>query len=351
VHIERYELSDRRLVPVDQGVLGTTPLRSMPLQRGSYRLRVRAPGRAEIFYPVLIERGAHWDGRAPGAAEPHPISLPVEAALGLEDCYVPAGWCWTGGDPEAGDSLPLRRVWIDAFVIRRFPVTNREYLAFLNALVAAGREDEALAACPRSQLGMADEGGERLVLGRDGAGRFVLIDDELGRRSEPDWPVVLVDWYGARACAAWLAAQTGRAWRLPNELEREKAARGADARLCPWGNHLEATFACTVDSRNAQPVRVSVDSYPLDESPYGARGLAGNSRDWCDNIWRKHGPEVQDGRLVVEGVTPSDPGFRSLRGGAWCSPLVASRSASRFGGQPGVRRMTSGLRLARSLGA
>jgi serine/threonine-protein kinase len=350
VRLERFDLHDRRLVPVDQGVIGTTPLRSVPLQRGSYRLRLRAPGRAEILYPVLIERGAHWDGRAPGDEAPHPILLPLEGELGPDDCYVPAGWCWTGGDPEALEGLPLRRIWIDAFVIRRFPVTNREYVAFLNALVAGGREDEALAACPRSQLGMADEIGERLVLGRDGAGRFVLTDDELGRRSEPDWPVVLVDWYGARAYAAWLAAQTDRAWRLPNELEREKAARGVDARLCPWGDHLEATFACTVDSRDAQPVRASVDGYPLDESPYGVRGLAGNSRDWCDNLWRLQGPAVRNGRLVVEVAAPSDAGFRALRGGAWSSPLMASRSAGRFGGQPGVRRMTTGLRIIRSLG-
>ncbi len=347
VHLERFEPRDRRLVPTSLGLLGRTPLHAVPLQSGSYRLRLRAPGRAEVLYPVLIERGAHWDGRAPGEAEPRPVLLPPEHELGPDDCYVPAGFCWTGGDPDAGDSLPLRRVWIDAFIVRRFPVTNREYVAFLNELVALGREAEALAACPRSQLGMADEVGERLAFGRDG-GRFVLIDDELGRPLDPSWPVVLVDWYGAHAYAAWLAATSGLGWRLSHELEREKAARGVDGRLCPWGDHLDATFACTVESRNAQPVRASVQSYPLDESPYGVRGLGGNSRDWCGNPWRRPGPVVRDDRLLLEAAALDDPGFRAVRGGAWSSTLSMTRSAGRFGSTPGLRRGSVGLRVVRS---
>jgi serine/threonine-protein kinase len=128
VHLDRYEPSDRRLVPVDQGVLGTTPLHAVLLQRGSYRLRLRAPGQAEVMYPVLISRGEHWDGHIPGLygdRGPHPIILPRQGELGPDDCYVPAGFSWIGGDPEASECLPRRRVWIDAFVMRRFPVTNR----------------------------------------------------------------------------------------------------------------------------------------------------------------------------------------------------------------------------------
>jgi eukaryotic-like serine/threonine-protein kinase len=347
VRLERFELQDRRLVPVDLGVLGETPLCEVPLQRGSYRLRLRAPGRAEVFYPVLIERGRHWDGCAPGETEPHPIALPLEGELGPDDCYVPAGWCWTGGDPEAADGLPLQRMWIDGFVMRRFPVTNREYLAFLNDLVASGRESAGLAACPRSQLGMADNVGARLAFGRDGGGRFHLIEDDVGRLLAPDWPVVLIDWYGAQAYAAWMRARTGHPWRLPNELEREKAARGVDGRHCPWGDHLDATFACVVDSRAEEPVQAPVRDYPVDEGPCGVCGLAGNSRDWCENAWTREGPGAEGGRLVI-APPPSDTGFRSVRGGAWSSTLNLSRSAARFGNRPGLRRAGIGLRLVRS---
>jgi len=347
VVLERYVERGRRLVVEDCGVIGVTPLREMPLQKGSYRLRIKAPGRAEVRYPVLIERGRHWDGVAPGGDEAYPIALPAEEELGADEVYVPAGWCWTGGDPDASDSLPATRVWVDAFAIRRVAVTNAEYIAFLNDLLAQGREDEALAACPRSQLGMSDASGDRPFFGRDAEGRFIAVDDELGRPLLLDVPVVLVDWFGAAAHARWLAARTGAPWRLPDELEREKAARGADGRLCPWGNHLEATFACVIDAVPKNPARAAAGSYPVDESPYGARDLAGNSRDWCGNAWRRGGPPAPGGRLVVVEAAGDDPSHRAARGGAWSSALNFSRAATRFGNLPVNRRTTLGVRVAR----
>src|SRR5262249_3582998 len=59
VHVERFVLRDRRLVPVPDRVLGPTPLLEVPLQRGSYLLRICQPGRAEVRYPVLIDRDGH----------------------------------------------------------------------------------------------------------------------------------------------------------------------------------------------------------------------------------------------------------------------------------------------------
>ncbi len=109
VALYRYVQSDRRLVEVLERPLGTTPLLKVPLSRGSYLLRIRARGRAEVRYPVLIERDGHWDGIAPGDSEPLPIELPAERELGADECHVPAGWCSVGGDPEAPDSLPSRR--------------------------------------------------------------------------------------------------------------------------------------------------------------------------------------------------------------------------------------------------
>ncbi len=349
VLLERYEVKDRLLVPVPAGTLGRTPLVEVPLLRGSYRLRLRAPGRAEALYPVLIERGGHWDGRAPGESEPYPIVLLPEDELGPDDVYVPAGWCWTGGDPEAADSLPGRRLWIDAFVIRRFPVTNREYLEFLNDLVASGRQVEALNACPRPQLGMGDSAGGQLSFARRLDGRFVLGEDDHGRKQQPDWPVVLVDWHASMEYARWLAARTGKGWRLLNELEREKAARGADGRLCPWGDHLDATFACALDSHVGEPAVVETSAYQLDESPYGVRGLAGNTRDWCINPWRRTGPVLVDARVTLDAAAQDDDDFRAGRGGAWSSPLALCRAGVRFGNRPTVRRHNTGLRVARGL--
>ncbi len=111
--------------------------------------------------------------------------------------------------------------------------------------------------------------------------------------------------------------EDGSAWRLPDELEREKAARGADGRLTPWGNHLDATFACVLESHHGPPAPPDVDTYPADESPYGIRGLAGNVRDWCVNRWSIDGPRVEDGRLQLDPKPPEDDDCRIIRGGAW----------------------------------
>jgi serine/threonine-protein kinase len=351
--VARFEPQDRRLSAVQERMLGVTPLVEVPLARGSYLLRIRSPGRVEVRVPVLIERAGHWDGCAPSvsgeqrAVESTPVWLPHQSELGADDIYVPAGWCVAGGDPDAADSLPRSRVWVDAFVIRRFPVTTAEYLDYLNDLVREGREAEALARCPRVQLGLA-QGGDDLALTRDAAGAFGLPADREGLRWRADWPVVLVDWHSAMGYASWLASRTGQPWRLLNDLEREKAARGVDGRFFPWGDHADPTFARVIDSSADEPSRGSVTGHPVDESPYGVRGLAGNTRDWCINAWKLDGPLVSGSRLLLDAADLSDPEFRAIRGGAWASAMTYSRSAARFGGRPEVRRPLLGVRVGRT---
>jgi serine/threonine-protein kinase len=343
VLLERYVAVDHRLVPETVGVIGQTPLLAVALTRGRYRLRIRAHGHAEIHYPILLERGTHWDGRAPGEEEPYVVELPREGELGPDDVLVPGGYCYVGGDPLATDNLPRQRVWIDGFVVRRFPVTNAEYLEFLNDLVDQGRDAEAVACCPLL-LG----GSEQLRFERDAAGRFEPGPEGPGQVWQPGCPVVLVDWYAASAYTKWLSERTGEGWRLPNEFEREKAVRGADGRIFPWGDETEATFACVVESFARNPRRVPVGDYPGDESPYGVRGLAGNSRDWCENVWRRDGPPLRHGRLYTSRIQPDDSEFMMVKGGGWGSPMSFSRSATRFGASPKNRYGFVGIRPVRS---
>jgi eukaryotic-like serine/threonine-protein kinase len=343
VRLEKYVLRGRRLVAEDCGRIGVTPIWEAPLQKGSYRLRIKAPGRHEVLYPALIERGSHWDGVPPGEREVHPVRLPEEGEIGVEECYVPAGWCWIGGDPDAGDSLPGRRIWIDGFVMGRFPVTCGEYLAFLNDLLEAGREAEAIATCPRRELGSSD-GRELLpVFSRSAGEGFTLPPDWA-----PELPMVQIGWHAASAYARWWGRKAGRPARLPNELEREKAARGVDGRLLPWGYHPDATFACALESHRGSPARVAVTAYPVDEGPYGVRGLAGNVRDWCLNIWKLGGPAIRRERLELDAASPEDADFRAIRGGAWGSSVATGRAAARFGGQPERWTLSVGVRIARS---
>ncbi|WP_437878657.1 bifunctional serine/threonine-protein kinase/formylglycine-generating enzyme family protein [Sorangium sp. So ce513] len=349
VTLYRYATFQRRLVPELVGELGPTPIVDRPLPHGSYLLRIAAPGRAEVSYPVLIARGERWDGRPPGGEAPYPVPLPAIAEMDPGEVYVPAGWTWIGGDAEAPDSLPRRLVWIDGFIAGRFPITNEEYLAFLNDLVASGRDEEALAACPRAPQGIVAGADEKLAYERLPDGRFGLKDHDLPEIWRPRGPAVLMTWHGAMAYARWLSARTGRPYRLLHELEREKATRGVDGRFYPWGDHFDPTWARSSNSHSAgQPSRVDVDEYPLDESPYGLRGVAGNSRDWCLNLWTRSGPRIDaDGRLVLESAPPDGDAFRAGRGGAWSSVENHCRAAARFAGRPAQPRSTAGLRVAR----
>ena len=134
----------------------------------------------------------------------------------------------------------------------------------------------------------------------------------------------------------------------PHELEWERAARGADGRRCPWGDHIDPTWACVLDSHPGTPGRGPVGSFPTDVSPYGVRGLAGNVRDWCLNPWTRTGPSLEEGRLVVKEPGEVDPDeLRSIRGGAWLGSATYCRAASRFADKPGRSYNSVGLRLVR----
>jgi serine/threonine protein kinase/formylglycine-generating enzyme required for sulfatase activity len=346
VHLFRYEDRDRRRQEVPAGVLGTTPLVRVPLGRGSWMLRIRAPGRAEVAYPVHVRRLEHWDGVRPGDAAPTKVRLPLEGELGPDDRYVPAGW-FTSGDPGAVDGLRVRRWWVDGLVVRRHPVTNAEYLAFLNALVDDGRADEARAFAPTEHHGPAD--GLRVLWPTGPDGRYTVdgIADTNAILWAPDSPVVLVDHPAAAAFCAWAAARSGRAWRLPHDLEWEKAARGADGRRFPWGDFIDATWCRVAQSDAAGAGRVAVGAYPLDVSPYGVNGLAGNVRDWCANDYQRVGlPAGID--IVPVALGDQDPAYRMLRGGSFFSSTDLCRAAGRFAASPGTRNTGAGFRMVAS---
>ena len=328
----RYEERARRLVPVPDRALGHTPLTDRPIAMGSYLVELRAPDRATVRYPVYIRRCERWLGAPPGQDQPLPIPLPRSSELGPDDVYVPPGWFFSGGSAEA----PPSRVWVPGFVIRRFPVTNAEYLLFLNDLISNNQEEAALKFAPRARGGhAADQGG--LIYHREASGAFILGSDAEGHVWLPDYPVLNVDWYGARAYARWEAARTGQPWRLPREQEREKAARGVDGRSFPWGDFLDPSFCCFLESHAEARTPSPVTGYPVDVSPYGARGLAGNSRDWC---------EAAEDAPAPSGDEAAET--RNVLGGSWVAYATQIGASKSFPCTPLTRKETIGLRLARS---
>jgi serine/threonine-protein kinase len=160
----------------------------------------------------------------------------------------------------------------------------------------------------------------------------------------------MVDWYGASAFAAWRAARTGRPWRLPAELEWEKAARGVDGRLFPWGDQADATWMCIRTSHAERAMPAPVTDYALDESPYGVRGMAGGVRDWCLDRGDELGPPIDGDRARIEPDLDPDPeAARVYRGGDWYGLAVHARAAYRAWNKPRTRNYSLGFRCARPL--
>lgn len=344
VQLYRYEEQNRRLVAVFVHTLGTTPLVEVPMAMGSYLCVLQREGSEEVQYPVEIGRCGHWSGVAPGETEPEPVWLPPAGWLREDEVYVPAGWFRSGGDLSTPQSLPARRLWCHGLLMQRFAVTNRQYIAFLDALVAAGKEEEALRFAPRERAGRIGELGSMLY-GRTQSGGFDVQVDTDGDAWQLDFPVIHVDWHGARAYFSWYSEHNNRPWRLPGELEWEKAARGVDGRWFPWGDHLDPSWCrMKASSRGRQQGDygwVEVDSHGVDVSVYGVRGAGGNVRDWCLDAEGL----VRGNRVVVPAVqADAEVSSRLVKGGAWDTDHTPCRVAHRNKGQANNRLSDVGLR-------
>ena len=304
----------RKLVwrPGEPLELGRTPLDAVPLEPGSWLLTVSAAGYQPMRYPVRIPRGCRHDS----GPDPLPLLRPAELGAGMS--YVPAGPFLAGGDPDAPASLPAEEQTLDGFLIARLPVTVEEYCAFVNAIHDEDPE-RAWNLVPRVESGMKKQGGgqywERAAPGR---AYSVPEVDRDGDRWDPLWPVFGISWFDAVAYVEWLSRTTGLPWTLPTDLQWEKAARGVDARIYPWGDRFDATLCKMRSSRPGTPMAEPVASFPGDVSVYGVRDTAGSVRDWClDSTFDDDATR----RVVRGGMWNSAPGFCRLafRGGlnAW----------------------------------
>ncbi len=343
VTLAKFVERDRRLVTESEIGLGQTPLRDVQLHMGSYLLTLTREGHEDVRYPVYIGRNEHWDGLPPSSNEHVPIVMPKTGEIRPDEAYVPAGWFWGGGDSEVSLGFQRERHWIDGFVMARFPVTNRQYIEFLDQI----SHEEALQYVPRERPGTAGELGAE-IYGRDASGKFCLREDADGDFWGLDWPVIMVNWNAANAYCDWLADRTGQSWRLPTELEWEKAARGVDGRAFPWGDFHDPTWSHMYNSHSGRWLPTAVSAYPVDESLYGVRGLAGNCRDWCSDLLVV--PHSGQRSRPIALQTPANSKFRMVRGGGWNMDADRCRAAHRGAQHPNAGDVSISFRPVRGIG-
>lgn len=346
----RYRERERRLKPQLVCEVSSFPIEELQLSRGSYLLTINAPGKAELKYPFLVEREAHWEHIPRGLEQAQPLGLLPAEELGEGEVLIPAGRFLCGGDERAPQSFERRWVWLEDFIIQKEPVTHGEYLAFLNDLVDEGRPEEARRRAP-SIAGALVGPVAPPTYERDGAGRYVLRHDTDAITEAH--PVGLVSWFDARAYAQWLRQKSGHPWRLASEFEWEKAARGVDGRHYPWGNFLDPTWCNMLDSHGQRLAPHPAAMNPQDVSPYGVLGLAGNIRTWCRETYRPAEASPSAPSIVplddtaAEVEQCAEP--RVFRGGSWYFSRDQCRSAARDGSVPGARFRSVGIRLVRPL--
>jgi formylglycine-generating enzyme required for sulfatase activity len=234
-----------------------------------------------------------------GTASGDMVTIPAgEFQMGCDDSN-PSEYCYS-------NEQPLHNVYLDAYAIDKYEVTNAQYAEFLNA------------------EGNQEEGGDTWLDADDSdvrihaSGGVWQVD-----AGYEDHPVVEVTWYGARAYCEWQGK------RLPTEAEWEKAARGAsDTRMYPWGNEDPDCSRLNYDSAEGQCVgdTAPVGSYPSGASPYGALDMAGNVWEWV-NDW--YDSDYYDVSPHNNPPGPDSGSSRVLRGGGWDDFWIVVRAANR----------------------
>jgi formylglycine-generating enzyme required for sulfatase activity len=157
-----------------------------------------------------------------------------------------------------------------------------------------------------------------------------------------DYPVVRISWFEAVAYARWVSAQTGEELRLPTEAEWEKAARGPDGLIWPWGNTWKEGLCNSKEAGIGKTTLVG--NYPKGASPYGALDMAGNVWEWTATKWQKDYPYQIEDEWSAEYLAGDS--VRMLRGGSWVWEQQYVRGADRISNYPRFRIIDVGLRLA-----
>lgn len=221
---------------------------------------------------------------------------------------VPAGDFWMGADPAldaeaARAELPQHRVTVSEFFISQYPITNAHYQ-------------------------LAAPAGWQMPL------------------SKETHPVVNVTWEEAATFCQWLTRLTGRTFRLPTEAEWEKAARGTEGAIYPWGHEWKP--AC-LNSGGVVGGSSAVGSYsPAGDSAYGLADMSGNVWEWCADWYADRLYVARAGKVTRDPPGPATGEGCVVRGGAFDSSPKQTRASQRNWFYPYQRRNNVGFRVVAS---
>lgn len=265
-------------------------------------------------------------------------TTPVEATRAIEDCQ----------DRDAGidcniqyteDSTPAHPVTVNSFYIERYEVSHDQFLAFLNTLGPSGYLNGCGGyACAAVQGGATTDPDSRASYMKLDGVRFTLTTELYRSR-----PVTSVTWYGADA----YCRSIGR--RLPTEAEWERAARGLEGRLYPWGSAWDPERARTSRPTNAGGPE-PVDSFRNGITPEGIYNLAGNVSEWTAD-WYSATFYREVPANVIDPKGPVTGSRKVLRGGDWDALPLFARSVHRRDEDPLRPRGYIGFRCAVDLSA
>jgi iron(II)-dependent oxidoreductase len=272
-------------------------------------------------------------------ADPPP---PSAAAPVAAEVLVPGGpfVMGTSADPWALDNeRPAHRVELPAFVIDAAPVTNGQYLEFIEA---GGYAEPRWWSEPGWRHRMAAGLLAPLFWQRDSDGRWWRRKFGVVEPVRPDEPVVHVCYFEAEAYAAWAGK------RLPTEAEWEKAARWdpvtGRSRRYPWGDEDPTPEHANLGQRHLGPAPVG--AYPKGASPLGVHQLIGDVWEWTSSGWHPYpGFQAFPYREYSEVFFGGD--YRVLRGGSFGADPAAVRGTFRNWDHPVRRQIFAGFRCAR----
>ena len=218
------------------------------------------------------------------------MSLQPTGAIPLGFVFIPPGPFVFGGDPAGLSPGPKRILRLKGFCIGRKEVTTQEWFEFVNDPATLDK----IAKADRSRYLPRDPDGPLHRKLADGQG-YTWHDRAAGFRTTASTPAMGISWHDIHDYLEWRNKKTqadGEKWvyDLPSEAEWEKAARGVDARIFPWGNRFDPSLAVT--SRRAR--RYLYDRCcgfePRDDSPFGVLDMAGFRGEWTRDRVRTRDP-------------------------------------------------------------